>query len=259
LMLQWVSTIALLAVAVGTPRQYRLFGPVPEDERDRGLKFVRAAFIWFIVATAMLVFVPVYNFAIYMPLTGSHIPFSHAFFGAYRHAITVGFIMMMIVGVSSKVVPTLSGVDVRRATSLWPAFILLNVGNTMRVTFQIATDFTPHAFPIMGVSGFIEVVGLTLWAIELIRNMRAGVRLEREIRQSLPLLKSLAIAPQTRVADVLSYYPQSLEVFLKYGFAPLSNPLLRRTMARVISVEQACRREGVDLDRLMRDLREVSK
>jgi hypothetical protein len=27
-----------------------------------------------------------------MPLTGSRIPFSHAFFGAYRYAITVGFI-----------------------------------------------------------------------------------------------------------------------------------------------------------------------
>src|SRR5215510_1434334 len=118
LMLQWLSTTVLLVIALGTPRQYRLFGPVPENENDRSLKFIRAAFIWFIVATAMLVFVPVYNFGIYMPVTGSRIPFSHAFFGAYRHAITVGFIMMMIVGVSSKVVPTLSGVDVRRASSL---------------------------------------------------------------------------------------------------------------------------------------------
>jgi hypothetical protein len=74
---------------------------------------------------AMLVFTPIYNFGIYVPLTGSHVPFSHAFFGAYRHALTVGFIMMMIVGVSSKVVPTLSGVDVRRAGSLWPTFLLL--------------------------------------------------------------------------------------------------------------------------------------
>src|SRR5215510_3491316 len=189
LALQWFCTIALLAIALGTPRQFRLFGSVPENERDRGLKFVRAAYIWFIVATAMLVFVPIYNFAIYMPLTGSRVPFSHAFFGAYRHAITVGFIMMMIVGVSSKVVPTLSGVDVRRAASLWPTFILLNLGNLMRVTFQIATDFTPSAFPIMGVSGFIEVVGLSLWAWELVRNMRAGI--ENEKRESIVDLRPL--------------------------------------------------------------------
>lgn len=193
LALQWLSTVALLAIALGTPRQFRLFGTVPNSEKDRGLKFIRAAYVWFIVATTMLVLVPVYNFGIYMPLTGSHIPFSHAFFGAYRHAITVGFIMMMIVGVSSRVVPTLTRVDVGRAASLWPTFILLNLGNTMRVTFQIATDFTPNAFPIMGVSGFIEVVGLTLWAYELVRNMRVGI--ENEKREPAVEMRPLTATP----------------------------------------------------------------
>jgi len=191
LALQWLCTIVLLAIALGGPRQFRLFGAIPESKKDRGLKFIRAAYVWFIAATAMLVFVPVYNFGIYMPLTGSHIPFSHAFFGAYRHAITVGFIMMMIVGVSSRIVPTLSGVDLRRAASLWPTFILLNLGNMMRVTFQIATDFTPRAFPIMGISGFIEVVGLSLWAYELVSNMRAGHELTRRAGSSVGLASKL--------------------------------------------------------------------
>ena len=259
LMIQWLCAVVLLIVALGNPRQFRLFGVVPESERDRGLKFIRAAFVWFILATAMLVFVPIYNFGIYMPITGSRVPFSHAFFGAYRHAVTVGFIMMMIVGVSSKVVPTLSGVDVRRARSLWPTFILLNVGNSMRVSFQIATDFTPSAYPIMGVSGFIEVVGLSLWAYELVSNMRAGRKLERQVASVTNVqLQPLTIKPQTLISDVLRSYPQSLDVFLKHGFTPLSNPVLRRTMARVITVEQACRREQVDLNLLLKDLRNVS-
>jgi hypothetical protein len=258
-MLQWLCGVALLIVAVGMPRQFRLFGSVPENERDRSLKFIRAAFVWFIVATTMLVFVPVYNFGIYMPMTGSRIPFSHAFFGAYRHAITVGFIMMMIVGVSSKVVPTLSGVDVRRSRTLWPTFILLNVGNTMRVSFQIATDFTPGAYAVMGISGLIEVVGLSMWAYELVSNMRVGRRLEKQIPlEGLVQLRLLTIKPQTLVSDILRSYPQSLDVFLRHGFTPLSNPVLRQTMARVVTVEQACRREGVDLNSLLRDLRSVS-
>ena len=178
LLLQWGCAILLLAIALGTPREFRLFHRLPDSDRDRSLKFIRAAFVWFIVATAMLVFVPIYNFLIYMPLTGSAVPFSHAFFGAYRHALTVGFIMMMIVGVSSRFVPTISGVGVRHTRSLWPTFILLNLGNLMRVSFQITTDFTPHAYSIMGISGFIEVVGLSLWAYELVKNMRVGVRAE---------------------------------------------------------------------------------
>ena len=260
LAVQWLTTLVLLVVAIGTPRQYRLFGPVPENERDRGLKFIRAAHVWFILAAAMLVFTPIYNFAIYMPLTGSHVPFSHAFFGGYRHALTVGFIMMMIVGVSSKVVPTLSGVDVRRANALWPTFVLLNIGNLTRVSSQIATDFFPSAYAIMGFSGFIEVVALTLWGYELIANMRAGKRLEAG-EWGVTHADDVDITPQTRVADVLARYPQSLSVFLRNGFSPLANPVLRKTMARVVTLEQACRREGVNLDELLRELsklREVS-
>ena len=251
LLLQWLTAIVLLVIAVGTPVQYQLFRSVTESERDRGLKFIRIAYVWFIVATAMLVFTPIYNFAIYMPVTGSHVPFSHAYFGAYRHALTVGFIMMMIVGVSSKVVPTLSGVDLRRANSLWPSFLLLNLGNLTRVSFQIATDFSPGAYRVMGVSGFIEVVGLSLWGYELFSNMRAGKKLEKESVSPKTILK---ITSETKVGDVLARYPQSLDIFLQRGFAPLRNPVLRKTMARAITIEQACRREGIELTALINDL-----
>jgi hypothetical protein len=252
LMLQWFASIVLLVIAIATPFQYRLFGTVAENENDRGLKFIRAAHVWFIAATAMLVFTPIYNFGIYMPITGSHVPFSHAFFGAYRHALTVGFIMMMIVGVSSKVVPTLSGVDVRRANSLWPTFVLLNLGNLTRVSFQIATDFSPAAYSVMGVSGFIEVVGLTLWGYELFANMRVGKKLQRNSIE--PNFQHLDITPATKVGEVLARYPQSLEIFVQRGFPLLRNPVLRKTMARAITIEQACRREGVDLAGLLAEL-----
>jgi len=256
LMIEWFTTIVLLIIAIGTPFQYRLFGLVTPSEQDRGLKFIRAAYAWFIVAAAMLVFTPIYNFGIYMPITGSEVPFSHAFFGAYRHALTVGFIVMMIVGVSSKVVPTLSGVDLKRANSLWPTFVLLNLGNLTRVSFQIATDFSPLAYRVMGVSGFIEVVGLTLWGYELFANMRAGKRLEK---QSVWVNAIREITPKTKVGDVLARYPQSLEIFVHSGFTPLRNPVLRKTMARAITIEQACRREGVNQSELLRELRQMTE
>jgi Domain of unknown function (DUF1858)./NnrS protein. len=215
--------------------------------------------VWFIVATAMLVFTPIYNFGIYMPVTGSHVPFSHAFFGAYRHALTVGFIMMMIVGVSSKVVPTLSGVDVRGARSLWPTFLLLNLGNLTRVSFQIATDFSPAAYKVMGISGFIEVVGLTLWGYELFANMRAGKKLQKESGALKEANRELQITPTVKVGAVLERYPQSLDVFVHHGFTPLRNPVLRKTMARAITIEQACRREGVDMSELLRELNTMAE
>lgn len=179
------AALVLLIVAVGTLWQYRWFSQGPESERDRGLKFIRAAHVWFIVAMAMLVLVPVYNSGVYKPFTGAGYSFSHAFFGAYRHALAIGFITMMIVGVSSRVVPTLFGVNLRRSNSLWPTFFLLNIGNATRIVAEIATDFTPVAYPLMGMTGFIEVFALSLWGFELIKNMRAGVCLERQSIQGL--------------------------------------------------------------------------
>ncbi|MDQ3817100.1 MAG: DUF1858 domain-containing protein [Acidobacteriota bacterium] len=254
---QELAAFTLFVVAIGSVGQFHLFDAMPESERDRGLKFIRAAFVWFIVATLMLALAPVYNSGIYAPLTGSEIPFSHAYFGAYRHALTVGFIMMMIVGVSSKVVPTLSGVDVRRASTLAPTFLLLNLGNALRVSTEIATDFTPSAYSVMGVSGFIEVLGLSLWGYELISNMREGKRLQRKASDG-KTGHAFTITPQTKVAEVLERYPQSLGIFLHHGFTPLANPVLRRTMARAISLEQACRREGVALDELLGELHKAT-
>jgi hypothetical protein len=250
------SAFVLLIAAIGMPRQLRLFGKVPELESDRGLKFIRAAYVWFIIAMVMLVLAPAYNVALYL-LTGSG--FSHAYFGGYRHALTVGFILMMIVGVSSKVVPTLSGVDLRKAPSLWLTFVLLNAGNALRVSTQIATDFVPSAYGVMGLSGFIEVIGLSLWGYELFRNIRHGVSLERAILVKGALAEPLVITPKTKVAEVLECYPGALDIFLERGFTPLANPVLRKTMARAVTLEQACRRENIDLQNLISTLQSLGQ
>lgn len=174
-----ISYLILLIAAIGTPIQFGLFKKIPDINYDRSLKFIRAAYLWFIVAMILLTFGPYYMFRIYLPMTEGINPFSHAYFGAYRHALTVGFMMMMIVGISGKVVPAFSDVDIRKTSNLWAVFILLNLGNTWRITAQIMTDFFPEAFRFIGVSGFIELTALALWGFELIRNMRQGAKLCR--------------------------------------------------------------------------------
>ncbi len=252
-----LCALLLLIIAAGTIRQYRVWGPVHSSEQDRGLKFIRTAHVWFVVATGMLVLTPIYDVVIFQPLTHSPSPFSHAYLGAYRHALTVGFILMMIVGVSSKVVPTLSGVDLRRATPLWPTFVLLNLGNLLRIGTEIATDYTPRAYAVMGVSGFIELAGLALWGFEIVRNIRFGQHLIRhpEPPVSVPAAGDWVPGPQTRIGEILERYPDTLPLFLRRGFTPLANPALRRTVARIVTVEQVCRRESVDLDSFLEELR----
>jgi hypothetical protein len=149
--------------AVLLVRQLRVFSKPARSERT--WKFIRAAYTWLLLSMAML---PL--FMAYGVLT--HQAFSHAYWGAHRHAFTVGFVSLMIVGVASRVVPILAGVETSHLSSLWGPFILLNVGCAARVSFQILTDFVPNvAYPLIGASGFVELTALASWGISLWRIM----------------------------------------------------------------------------------------
>jgi hypothetical protein len=54
-----------------------------------------------------------------------------------------------------------------------------------------------------------------------------------------------AIGANCVVGDILEHWPGALETFLDFGFRPLANPLLRRTLARRVTIAQACRLLGV--------------
>jgi hypothetical protein len=242
----YLSALLLSATIVVLTVDWRIFVRAPET--DRSLKFLRAAYAWLLVSLAMLVLLPLYMFVILPRVSpdceAAQMGFSHAYYGAIRHAITVGFVSMMIVGVAAKVVPTLNGVDVHRLPGLWIPFVLLNLGCAMRVTFQTLTDHTPAAFPLAGVSGMLEVLALAVWGVHLWRIM--GGRWSMDTSAAAGFTVGDRIEGRHRVGDVLTAHPDLLNTFVTLGFTPLANPLLRRTLARLVTISQACRR--LDLD-----------
>jgi NnrS protein len=152
--------------AVLLARQLGVF--TSPSQPDRTFKFIRAAYVWLIISCALMPLFPLYGVL-------THQVFAHTYMGSHRHAFTVGFISMMILGVSSRVVPILAGVDSKRMNSLWVPFLLLNVGCAGRVFLQVLTDFVPKvAYPIIGFTGFIELSALLWWGIELWRTMDAA-------------------------------------------------------------------------------------
>ncbi len=134
------------------------------SQPDRTFKFIRTAYLWLLIACFMMPFLLLYG-----RLTGQ--VFAHAFMGAQRHAFTVGFVSFMIMGVAGRVVPILAGVDGNRISSLWGPFVLINLGCAGRVLLQIATDFTGRAYSLVGATGFIELIALTWWGVEMWRTM----------------------------------------------------------------------------------------
>jgi len=242
LLIPWLMlTIGVAMIAL----PWKLWRPLPES--DRSGKFVRAAYAWLGISLIMLLLLPAYQ-----ALSG--IAFSHAFYGAIRHAITVGFISLMIMGFAAKVVPTLNGIDTRTLSPLWGPFILINVGCFLRVFLQTLTDFVPGAFALVGISGTLEVAALAWWGAGLIAIMLRGRRAERELEQEAASPAPARIEPEHRVSDVLHWFPHTQDVFDLYGFTLLRNPIARRTIARGVTIAKAAAFKGVELEDLLGSL-----
>ena len=131
----------------------------------------------------------------------------------------------MIVGVAAKVVPTLNGIDVHRLGGLWVPYVLLLSGCTLRVFGQTATDFTPSAFPVTGVSGLLELSGLAIWGVHLLRLMtRRDSVTHQSPRETTRQATELPITADANVGAVLRDYPRLLDTFVAFGFTPLAMP-----------------------------------
>lgn len=249
----WYASVLLLAgTVVWLVAGWHVFSP--PDVSDRSLKFLRAAYVWLFVSLGMLVLLPAYLVLLPRLAPDSHaaqLGFSHAYYGAIRHAITVGFVSLMIVGVAAKVVPTLNGRDVRALSPLWLPFVLINGGCALRVVGQTLTDFVPASFPFTGVSGLFEVTGLAVWGVHLWRIMAPPVAAADDGPVATRLEAGDAIAGAHKVGDVLAVYPDLLPTFVSSGFHALANPVTRATVARHVTVEGACRLLGVDLGRFL--------
>lgn len=70
---------------------------------------------------------------------------------------------------------------------------------------------------------------------------------------------SIPITPETRIAELLEAYPQLEEVLVQQSphFKALKNPVLRKTVAKVATLERASQMSGIPVRRLVAALREA--
>ncbi|HBR17643.1 MAG: hypothetical protein A3G39_10475 [Deltaproteobacteria bacterium RIFCSPLOWO2_12_FULL_43_16] len=61
------------------------------------------------------------------------------------------------------------------------------------------------------------------------------------------------------VEDVLTKYPETLNVFVKQGhcFGLLSNVVARKSLAKLVTIETACKLHFINLEKLVKELNEV--
>jgi hypothetical protein len=148
------------------------------------------AFFWLVAALALMT-----GGVLYESMTTTLL--SHAYMGAVRHALTVGFMTTLILGVGQRMIPVLDRTILATPTLTVPILVLIGVGNALRVGSELAVIVTPVAFRIMPISAAMEWLALLLFAITITATM-----FHRD-----PLLKKGYVAKRSSLAVLLAEHP----------------------------------------------------
>jgi hypothetical protein len=152
--------LALFAIVSGVLNLSALRTAQPAKKNPWPERFVRTAYGWLLLASGLNLGFSLSAFA------GTPVP--HPFVASYHHALTVGFISMMILGMSMRLVPVFIGAMNKRPRLSALIFVLVNLGSGMRVVSEsMAFVYGGAFYVIMGMSGLIEVCGLLVYGVAL--------------------------------------------------------------------------------------------
>ncbi len=202
--------------------------------------FVRAAFAFGWLGTAG------YALAAVSDALGVAVP--RTLTDAYRHAWTIGWITMLIVGVGYRLVPIFFGRSLSMPRAVWAIFTLMIGGVCIRIGADILSTRYQSAYAWTNLSGILILIAMAIFALEIWRLTATA-----QTTASQPA--RLAITPASNIAAVLEDHPQLLPIFVRHGFGALQNPVARKTVARFVSIEQAAKKHGVDPTALLNELR----
>jgi len=166
------------------------------------------------------------------------------------HAVALGFVVQMMMGIATRILPVFTGNQLWSPGARRATFWLLNAAlgiRALQALVAAGADW-PFVWPAIALSGPLAVAATALFAANVLLTM-AGRRTAP--RSTAPV----AVDVEDRlVADVL-LIPGALDVLVRAGFTPLLKPALRATLARAVTLRQACRLRGIALEPLAAELR----
>jgi len=159
-----VSTVLLLAGISTAAYAIRLFEPGERPPKIKGVNssfpvYIRLAYAWGVVSAALALWASV------SPTLATGI------WGASRHALTVGFLALMVFAIGQRILPAFSGMRLLFSTKLMSgALLLLALGCFLRVSSEILAyqGYLPSAWSWLPVSAVAEMAAVTLFAFNLV-------------------------------------------------------------------------------------------
>lgn len=154
----------LFAVAAGMAiGALHMFEKAERQPKTRGVHstfpfFIRMAYGWLLVAA-------------FLGVAAAQWDSSGGIWGASRHALTVGFVAIMILSVGQRILPAFAGMRLLWSTTLmFAALALLSLGCALRVSCEVLAyqSYATWAWRILPFSAILELGGITAFAINIL-------------------------------------------------------------------------------------------
>jgi uncharacterized protein involved in response to NO len=209
-------------------------GELDDVQMDRSHeRFIRFGYGWLAISLGI---------ALFQLMTKD--PYTlHMLRGAANHGYTVGFVSMLMIGFSMKMIPVFTGNRIWSGNLTNWTFWLLNIGNGARIGFEILSatkNVTIHH--ILGFTGFLEVTALILFGINIWVTMT-----KEEAYEEKPIE---VFTGNETVYALTEQFPKTISILKEAGFEKITNPLLRKTLGRAITLKKACEEQKVDFNSL---------
>lgn len=232
-----VDTLAAI-VTLGAVWALRVFRPSIREPKRTGVYpyysgFIRLAYLW-LVAGALLGI-----WADFDPrLTGLG--------GASRHALTVGFLAMLIFCVGPLILPSfLAGRELRSPGLMGASLWLLAAGCLLRVTSEAVAYSTTGgwSWKVLPVSGLLELSAVSLFVLNLAWT----------IAQPVPAwFGPSGIAPEMTVYFYVSSFPKTRDVLIRSGIETLAQV---KDIPHSLTLSEATAADHADLEKTLTALR----
>ncbi len=158
-----ISTLLTFHAAVFAIIALKLFHRPAAKAKTTGVHvsfpvFVRSAYAWLLVAGLLAIW-------------ASRVQNAAGIWGASRHALTVGFLGMMVFSIGQRVLPAFSGMHLLFSTKLmFLALLTLTLGCALRVSSEVLAyqNYAQWAWKTLPVSAVLELIAVSLFAFNLI-------------------------------------------------------------------------------------------
>ena len=232
----FLADMLILALSVYAIWALRLFHKPARSAKLTGAyrhypAFIRLAYAW-LVAGAML------------GIAADLVPGATGLGGASRHAVTVGFIALLILALGPRLLPSfLNGRELYStrwmAASLW----LLSAGCLLRVSSEaVAYSLGGSAWNLLPISAYLEFAGV----LAFVANMAAT------LAQPLPAwFAAQGISDRLPLYWYVTSFPKTRPVLIRAGLKTLSET---KNTPRSLSLAEAAAADHADLNHLVTEL-----